>query len=206
MKEKLSSMPSKNNFYRISYPKMLRLLVLMTLICLALLTGIGLRILYPHQAEYYRILPGNQNDPMLVLESPIVSKGEILRWASQAVITVYNFDFNNWQMRIQDASGLFTTNGFTRFQDALKLDGVLTGIVEQKLQVTAVVTDAPVIIAEGYLAGRYTWKVNMPVLLTYTSSSEVRQRSILVTMLIARIPVLDSPRGYAIEQFYEESV
>lgn len=204
MKDQAASALSKNDFYRGTYPKVLKLLVYLTISAFFLLMLIGYYVIFLHKAQYFMV---QQNNQYLTpaLDYPIVSRSEILRWSSQAVISVYNFDFSNWEVRIKETTPLFTSNGFDRFQDALKLDGVLGGIVEQKLQVTAVVTGPPVITAEGIIGGRYSWKVNLPVLLTYISSSEVRQRSIYVTMVIARISVLDSPRGYAIEQFYEES-
>lgn len=204
MKDPASQALSKNDFYKITYPKILSLLIGLTVSAFFLLILIGYLVIYPHKAEYFMVY-NNQNQSSLALDFPIVSKSEILRWSSQSVISLYNFDFSNWKVRINENAPLFTSNGFARFQDALKLDGVLDGIIDQKLQVTSVVTGPPVIIAEGILAGRYTWKVNLPVLLTYTSSSEVRQQTIYVTLLIARVPVLDSPRGYAIEQFFEES-
>lgn len=205
MKDQASQALSKNDFYRGTYPKVLKLLIYLTISAFFLLMFVGYYVVSPHKAEYFMVRQNNQAELTPALDYPIVSRSEILRWSSQSVISVYNFDFSNWEVRVKEVAPLFTPNGFDRFQDALKLDGVLSGIVEQKLQVTAVVTGPPVIIAEGILAGRYTWKVNLPVLLTYISSSEVRQRSIYVTMVITRISVLDSPRGYAIEQFYEES-
>ncbi len=196
---------SENVSYQKTYPILLRWIMVTGISAFVLLLLIGYYIFYPPQAKYFIVYKNNQEAAITALNYPIVSRSEILRWSSQSVISIYNFDFNNWEIRLKAAAPLFTSNGFARFQGALRLDGVLSGVVDQKLQVTSVVTAPPVIIAEGVLGGRYTWKVSMPVLLTYISSSESRQRSIIVTMVVSRIPVSDSPRGYAIAQFYEES-
>lgn len=194
-----------NDFYQNAYPKVLQSLGWLTVSAFFLLLVNVYYVFFPHKTQYFMVQQNNSPQLTPALDSPIVARTEIVRWASQAVISIYTFDFSNWEVRIKEAASVFTSKGFERFQDALKLGGTLAGVVDQKLQVTAVVTQPPVILAQGMLGGRYSWKVNIPVLLTYTSSSETRQRAIYVTMVITRVSVLDTPRGYAIEQFYEES-
>ncbi|MCK1862760.1 DotI/IcmL/TraM family protein, partial [Legionella pneumophila] len=45
------------------------------------------------------------------------------------------------------------------------------------------------------LNGRYSWRVQMPILVTYQSASEFTQQNNVVTMLITRVSTLNSPRG-----------
>jgi intracellular multiplication protein IcmL len=63
-----------------------------------------------------------------------------------------------------------------------------------------VATRAPIILEKGMLSGRYSWRVQMPILVTYQSASEFTQQNIVVTMLITRISTIESPRGIGIAQ------
>ena len=77
----------------------------------------------------------------------------------------------------------------------------MEAVKAKKLIVSAVATRAPVILQKGILNGRFAWRVQMPVLVTYQSASEFTQQSNVVTMLISRVSTLNSPRGIGISQF-----
>ena len=59
----------------------------------------------------------------------------------------------------------------------------------------------PVVLEQGLMAGRYTWKVQIPMLITFQSASQFSQQAVTVTMLIVRVSPLDSPRSIGIAQF-----
>ena len=66
---------------------------------------------------------------------------------------------------------------------------------------SSVATGAPVILDQGVINGRYAWKVQMPLLVTYQSSTEQIQQSLIITMVVSRVPTVDMPRGIAIVSF-----
>lgn len=187
-----------------TFSRLLILIKWLAVLAFFLLMGILYFVFFPNKPGYYMMQPQNKAQLMPALDYPVVARTEIARWSSQAVISIYHFDFNNWETRMNENAHFFTSNGFKQFQNVFK-ERLISGVVEQKLQVTAVLSGPVVILAEGMIAGRYTWKVNLPVLLTFTSGNEVQQRKVYVTLVIIRVSTRDSPRGYAIEQFYEES-
>ena len=67
--------------------------------------------------------------------------------------------------------------------------------------VSAVATKAPVILQKGILNGRFAWRVQMPLLVTFQSAVEFSQQQLVVTLLISRVSTLNSPRGIGISQF-----
>ena len=77
----------------------------------------------------------------------------------------------------------------------------LDAVKAKKLIVSAVATRAPIILQKGILNGKYAWRVQMPILVTYQSASEFSQQNNVVTMLITRVSTLNSPRGIGISQF-----
>ena len=85
--------------------------------------------------------------------------------------------------------------------DALQQSSNLEAVKSKKLIVSAVATRAPIILQKGELNGSFSWRVQMPILVTYQSASEFTQQNNVVTMLITRISTLQSPRGIGISQF-----
>ena len=77
----------------------------------------------------------------------------------------------------------------------------MVAVKAKKLIVSAVATKAPVILQKGLLNGVYAWRVQMPLLVTYQSANEFSQQNNVVTILISRVPTLNSPRGIGIAQF-----
>ena len=68
--------------------------------------------------------------------------------------------------------------------------------------VSAVLTGAPV-ITNKYVspAGRYTWEVQMPILVTYQSANDRINQNFLVILEIRRISTLDNVYGVGISKF-----
>ena len=64
------------------------------------------------------------------------------------------------------------------------------------------IIDVPVIEQRGVLQGRYTWRVAVPLLVSYQTASVKTQEKILVRMVISRVPVVQTPRGIAVMQFH----
>ena len=99
------------------------------------------------------------------------------------------------------SSGFFTAEGWDQFINALASSNNLEAVKAKKLVVSAVATSAPVILQKGILNGRYAWRIQMPMLVTYQSASEFSQQHMTVTMLVSRVDTLNSPRGIGIAQF-----
>ena len=135
------------------------------------------------------------------LTKPVVNPSTILVWANEAVITAYTYDFNNYQTQLQKASQYFTTEGWQTFMTALTASGNLTKVVEHKMVVSAVATGSPIVLSQGELAGRYSWKVQMPVLVTYLGANASNKQNLIVTMLIVRTGTAEGTRGLGIKQF-----
>ena len=138
---------------------------------------------------------------MFALNEPNQSDSAVLQWANQAAVAAFTYNFVNYRTELQASSGFFTSEGWTQFLTALEDSNNLDAVRAKKLIVSAVATSAPIILQKGVLNGRYSWRVQMPMLVTYQSASEFSQQRNVVTLLISRISTLNSPRGIGIAQF-----
>lgn len=139
-----------------------------------------------------------QNIPV---NQPGVKDVALSVWANEAAVSAYTYTFANYRKALQDASQYFTREGWRAFYDALKASKNLDVVIDQKLAVTAVATGAPLIIESGVVNNRYSWKVEMPMLISYLSSTATRKQNVEVSMVIVRTDKYEGTRGLAISNF-----
>lgn len=125
----------------------------------------------------------------------------VLVWANEAAVTAFTYNFVNYEKDLQTASQFFTPDGWKQFEIALKKSNNLEAVKAKKLIVSAVATRAPIVLQKGLLDGVYSWRVQMPIMVTYQSANEFTQQDNIVTMLIVREPSVNAPRGIGISQF-----
>lgn len=191
----------RNKFYRDGQRKII-LVLLISLLANFILAGLAAYIItHPPAPKYFATSINGRITPLFALNEPNQSDSAVLQWANQAAIAAFSYNFVNYRSELQAASGFFTANGWTQFLNALQESNNLDAVKAKKLIVSAVATRAPIILQKGILNNRYSWRVQMPILVTYQSASEFSQQNNVLTMLITRVSTLNSPRGIGISQF-----
>lgn len=197
----LIAVTMRNSFYRDGQRKVM-IVLLLSILCNVVLAGILTYIItHPPAPKYFATSINGRITPLFELDQPNQSDPAVLQWANQAAIAAFSYNFVNYRTELQASSGFFTAEGWDQFLRALDESNNLVAVKAKKLIVSAVATRAPVILQKGVLNGRYAWRVQMPLLVTYQSASEFSQQNNVVTMLISRVPTLNSPRGIGISQF-----
>lgn len=136
------------------------------------------------------------------LNRPIIKNQALLTWAENAVVTVNTLTSSNYEQQLNTSfTAYFTQNGAKSLLNALKSKGVIDAIVTKKLSITAVVQGAPILLDSGVLFGKYIWKIQIPILLTYESLSEREPYQQLVTLTVAEVNTTQNPLGIAIDQY-----
>jgi len=197
----LKTVALRNSFYRDSYRRVLVVLLISIVINISLAAVLVYMVTHPPLPRYFATSINGRITPLFALDEPNQSDSAVLQWANQAAIAAFSYNFVNYREELQAASGFFTGAGWKQFLDALQESNNLDAVKAKKLIVSAVATRAPIILRKGVLNGRYSWRVQMPILVTYQSASEFSQSNNIVTMLIRRVSTLNSPRGIGISQF-----
>ena len=191
----------RNNFYRDNYRRVLFSLLLCLLIIASLVALVFWQRTHLPSPKYFATSKDGRITPLYALSQPNLSKAAVLQWASTAAVSAYTYNFVNYRKAFQDTSKYFTPEGWQEFMTKLENSQNLEAMKQKKLVVSAVATGAPVILQEGLVAGRYAWKIQMPLLVTYQSTSQQIQQSLLLTLMVTRTPTLNSPEGIGIAQF-----
>ncbi|MCH9644787.1 MAG: type IVB secretion system apparatus protein IcmL/DotI [Gammaproteobacteria bacterium] len=192
--------------YRDHYRSTVKWLGVFGMLAVALALILGYMSVTREQPSYYASTTTGEVIPLHSLSEPVITQQHMLMWSSLAVRAAYNLDFANYKQQLDSAEQYFTPAGFDKFQQALKDDDVLSTLIDQKLDMSAVVTDTPVVLNTAILNGRYTWRVQMPVLVTFTSASETRKLHMTVTMNVQRVPSLSAPSGIQVSDFLSQRV
>ena len=191
----------RNQFYKDSQRKVMLTLLIAIVVNILLGTLLFYIITHPPAPKYFATSINGRITPLFPLNEPNQSDSAVLQWANQAAIAAFTYNFVNYRDELQASSGFFTAEGWDQFLSALQQSNNLDAVKAKKLIVSAVATRAPIILQKGVLNGSYSWRVQMPILVTYQSASEFTQQNNVVTMLITRVSTLNSPRGIGIAQF-----
>ncbi|MCR9192453.1 MAG: type IVB secretion system apparatus protein IcmL/DotI [Gammaproteobacteria bacterium] len=197
----LAAVAMRNNFYRDGQRKMILILLFSIVGNVILASMLTYVITHPPAPKYFATSINGRITPLVALNAPNQSDSAILQWANQAAIATFSYNFVNYRSELVASSGFFTAAGWDQFISALGASNNLEAVKAKKLVVSAVATSAPVILQKGVLNGRYAWRIQMPILVTYQSASEFSQQNLNVTMLVTRVDTLNSPRGIGIAQF-----
>ncbi|HAU1133904.1 TPA: type IV secretion protein DotI [Legionella pneumophila] len=191
----------RNKFYKDSQRKVILALLIAIVVNVVLASLVVYMITHPPAPKYFATSINGRITPLFPLDEPNQSDSAVLQWANQAAIAAFTYNFVNYRDELQASSGFFTAEGWDQFLGALEQSNNLDAVKAKKLVVSAVATRAPIILQKGVLNGRYSWRVQMPILVTYQSASEFTQQNNVATMLITRVSTLNSPRGIGISQF-----
>jgi intracellular multiplication protein IcmL len=189
-----------NRFYRERFNTLIYILMgeIVALLLMAML------ILYQvsHRAlpVFSAVTPGKQQMELIASTEPNLLAATLIRWASKAAVAAYTFDFVNYQKQIALARPYFTPTGWEDYQASIS--SLIATITQNQLFVNGVVSGTPVISNQGELPGRgYTWRVQIPFLVTYQSAEITSKASYMVMITIVRVPTTENPTGIGIDQF-----
>lgn len=155
----------------------------------------------PLEPQYFSTSFNGKTGRLVAINEPNTSDYAILQWANTTIISAFSYDFYNYKTELQQVSQFFTEDGWSAFISAIQASNNLDQVVAKKLIVNAVATSPPIILQKGELNGVYSWRIQMPVLVTYQAASGFNPQNLIITILVTRISTLDSYKGIGIQQF-----
>lgn len=191
----------RNNFYRDNYRRVVGALLLMLVVNIILVGVVFYQVTHRPEPKYFATSEDGRIMPLYPLDVPMLGPGEILTWANRVAVQAFTYNFVNYRDSFQQLQNNFTPEGWRYFVDAFRESRNLETVQEKKLVVSAVATGSPIMIDQGVVSGRYAWKVQIPMLVTYQSPNEQTQVPVTVLMTISRVPTFNMPKGIAIVMF-----
>lgn len=195
-----SVLTSNNDFYRKRYQSVLVALFVEIVIVLLLVVIVLYQVFHRPLPSFSAADANHQRMSLDASTEPNLLSSTLVHWASKAAVAAYTFDFVGYQNQIALARPYFTAAGWQDYQASIQ--SLLQTITQNQLFVNGVVAGPPVISNQGDLAGRgYTWRVQIPFLVTYQSAEQTSRANYTVIMTIVRVPTTINAAGIGIDQF-----
>lgn len=170
-----------------------------------LIIGCVIRMyLVPMQPNYYATSVNGNTLQLTALDEPNTSDSVITQWAELATVAAYSYDFVNYNDQLNSLEKFFTDDAWSNFMQVMRASNTVDQVVSKKLIVNAVAIEPPVILAKGELYGVFSWRIQIPILVTYQAARGFYSQKILVNLLVSRISTLQSVKGIGIAQFSTE--
>lgn len=191
----------RNAFYRDGYRWAVSALLLIVAINCGLAGLLFYQIKNPPAPQYFPITPDGRMINNYRLDDPVFSDDHILQWTADAVRQSFSLDFMHWSSQLQAASTKFSPEGWRFFLQAFKKSNNLETLTQLKMVSNAEITGAPRLLQKAVLGGHFVWKVQLPILVTFTNASQVIPVPMEVTVIVVRVPVEENPERIAINNF-----
>lgn len=130
------------------------------------------------------------------LDRPYLAQSDLIQWVSSVLPNLFNYDFVNYKVELQKNEHYFTENGWKAFLALLKSYADYTAITKSKLFVNGVPLGAPFILNQGLIERKYSWWVQMPVNINYSTRYT---EALDLQVLVVRISTLNNLHGVAID-------
>ncbi|MBS0286296.1 MAG: type IVB secretion system apparatus protein IcmL/DotI [Proteobacteria bacterium] len=187
------------NFYRDNVRRLMAFCIFLVLTIGGLMGWIIYERTHKPAVQYFATSGNGKLSKLTALNQPNLTTTSLLDWVVEAATSAYNFNFGNYDRALKDIKSFFTEAGYKHFLESLAAAKTIETVREKQLMVSAITTGTPVVLQEGpNTDGIYTWKVQLPMLITYQSQSDTRKQNVILTMFIARRSTLESPKGIGI--------
>ncbi|MHC8441414.1 MAG: type IVB secretion system apparatus protein IcmL/DotI [Candidatus Eutrophobiaceae bacterium] len=190
----------RNHFYRDRYRLHVRISLALCLLCILLASALFWILSHAPPPVYFAVSSDGRVVPLVPLSKPHHSPDAIAQWAADLARKTYSFDFVHWKAQLSSLQGSFTEDAYTQFLKALKSSGNVQAVRERRL-VGSAIAEPPTIVSEGILNDTYAWQVEVPLDVRFLSSEQSISQSVLVSMTIERIDMLNNPHGLAVNHF-----
>lgn len=191
---------ARNAYVRERHVFLTRLIVVLTAALVAsLAVNVTLALRKPENRYFLSDVEGRIRD-IVPLDRPVESLPVVSAWVASAVSQSLTFSFANYRQEFANARQHFTPEGWAEFERALVDSGLLRIVRENMYVTTAVPTSAPVLSQQGLMNGRYAWRFQIPMVVTYESAAQRMGQNMMVTVTVVRVPETENPRGLGIIQ------
>jgi len=198
--EAIAAVLARNAYVREKHYFLMRLvLVLAGLLSLSVVGNVLLAMRAPENKYFLSDVEGKIRE-IVPLDRPVESLPVISAWVANAVSQSLTFSFANYRQEFANARQHFTPQGWAEFERALIDSGLLRIVRENMYVTTAVPSGAPVLSQQGLMGGRYAWRFQIPMVVSYESAAQRMGQNMMVTVTVIRVPETENPRGLGILQ------
>lgn len=191
----------RNEFYRDKFRMMATSFVIVVVALLSSVLLNGYLATRKPMERYFAIDPAGRITEIVALIEPYVTDAYLGTWVTERVSRAYSLDPQNYVRQVGDLEPAFTPEGHEQYIKSLVSSGTIDLMKKNMLIMSGVPTGAPIVVSRGSANGIFFWKVEIPMLVEYRSSTKSAQKRRVVSVTVVRRQTLESPDGIGISQF-----
>ncbi len=155
-----------------------------------------------HATAYVTVAatPDGRIIPLVSLDEPVMTDASLRNWTVSAVTEAFTLGHHDWRMRLADIRESFTDRGYESFLQSLEESRFLLRLRRDYQVASAVAQGAPVVTDVRRHGGRLVWAVEMPILVSFSAGSSVRNERLLARALVTRVSRSERAAGIGIDQ------
>ncbi len=188
-------------FYKDSYYRVLFIFLLSLILNAGLVFILFYQYTHPPKPLYFPTSVSGRITPLYPLSRPNQPDYAVLQWVNSAIVAAFSYNYVNYKQELEAASEFFTPEGWKNFTSVLRKSNNLEAVSARNYVVSAEATAAPNIVFRGRIGGRYAWRIEMPIRVTYQNMRTQATENYLIRVTVVRVSSLNSPRGIGIAQF-----
>ena len=159
----------------------------------------------PAENKYFATRTTGELVELTPLDQPHRSDTQVTNFAVDAITRSLSLDFANYRRELADVELFFTTSGWEAFLGELQRSGNLE-LLRNRRMISSAVANGATVLRKGIDGdGIYTWQIEIPLTITYQSSSESQTQSLTMLIEVKRVPTWTSDSGVAVSRLIGQS-
>ena len=134
------------------------------------------------------------------LDAPVMAEADLLTWTTRSIVSAYTVNFKEYRDQLSRSAAHFTVRGWNSFGTAFIQTGNFDQLKRARLVATAVPERAATIRERAVIGSVLTYRIELPLLVTYENENTTVPQHLLVTVLVVRAIETQHPDGIAIDQ------
>lgn len=181
-----------------------RIVIILGILTVAVVLAVGMAfwaVSSKPEPRYFAAREDGGILPIVAVKEPFLTDNQITNFATESITRAMTLNFANWRQDLSDASTYFTRpEGWDAYVQSINDSGLMDYIVSRRLIATAVANQAVITQRGANDRGVYGWVVQVPMTVTYQSSSDTQTENYIVEMEIVRVPTWEMSRGVGVRR------
>lgn len=204
MSKTLQAIKLRNDFYRDNFRRVVFILLLSVILNIILIASLFFLSAKPTKVVYFASDSQGKLIKMQPLSQPVMSATALQSWVSRNVPKIYSLDYVHYRTQLNNIRKYFTAFGWNNFRQTFQ--PVLQKILSQQYVVSAAITDVPYISEHATLNGVYSWKVQVPIKITFRKGNTATTSNDIMQLVIQRVNNATSDQLVGISQIVQTAV
>lgn len=108
-----------------------------------------------------------QPEDSIPLDKPHRADADIAAWVTTTTAEVMMFEGDDYHKDLEETKKYFDASGREQYEAFLNTTKMMKVLESGRYQIRAYVSDAPLLLNEGVVSGRYRWLYEVPIMVSY---------------------------------------